>query len=292
MTKDGFRQPSQDCHPCGARWRWRVRPPGRSLRSACSRCSPPARRRRRRRRSPNAPVQVQRVAFGAEDSAREFVGVVRARYETDLGFRVAGKIVARVVNVGDRVRVGDVVARLDPQDLQLQVESAEAEYAAAKSNRAQATADFERYVTLKARGFASDRRVRSQDGGEGRGGRTHRAGAPRARSFAQPVELCRAEGRRRGRDHRDFGRARPGRGARPAGRPARASRGEGGGDRAAGDLARRGARRRGRRCGYGPSRTAVSPRGCANSRRKPIPRRAPMPPASPFPTPTRRSPSA
>lgn len=59
-------------------------------------------------------VQVQRVAFGAEDAAREFVGVVRARYETDLGFRVAGKIVARVVNVGDRVRVGDVVARLDP----------------------------------------------------------------------------------------------------------------------------------------------------------------------------------
>src|SRR5947209_3729108 len=63
------------------------------------------------------PVQVQRVAFQSEDASREFVGVVRARYETDLGFRVAGKITARIVNVGDRVRAGDVIARLDPQDL-------------------------------------------------------------------------------------------------------------------------------------------------------------------------------
>src|ERR1041385_252715 len=59
------------------------------------------------------PVQVQRVSFENENAAREFVGVVRARYETDLGFRVAGKMVARLVNVGDRVRAGDVVARLD-----------------------------------------------------------------------------------------------------------------------------------------------------------------------------------
>src|SRR5262249_37261389 len=51
---------------------------------------------------PERPVQVQRVAFENENATREFVGVVRACYETDLGFRVAGKIVSRVVNVGDR----------------------------------------------------------------------------------------------------------------------------------------------------------------------------------------------
>ena len=101
------------------------------------------------------PVQVQRVAFESKDTSREFVGVVRARYETDLGFRVAGKIVTRVVNVGDRVRAGDVVARLDAQDLALQVESTEAELAAATSNLAQAAADLERYTTLKVKGFAS-----------------------------------------------------------------------------------------------------------------------------------------
>src|SRR5262245_46328365 len=68
---------------------------------------------------PERPVQVQRVAFENDNATREFVGVVHARYETDLGFRVGGKIVSRVVNVGDRVQLGDVVARLDPQDLKL-----------------------------------------------------------------------------------------------------------------------------------------------------------------------------
>src|SRR5947209_15952158 len=101
------------------------------------------------------PVQVQRVAFQSEDASREFVGVVRARYETDLGFRVAGKITQRLVNVGDRVRAGDVIARLDPQDLQLQVESARAEIFAATSNLAQAAADELRYASLKARGYAA-----------------------------------------------------------------------------------------------------------------------------------------
>src|SRR5258708_7290561 len=73
------------------------------------------------------PVQVQRVVFARADENREFAGVVRARYETDLGFREAGKMDARLVNVGERVRAGDEVPRHDPRDLQLQVESADAE---------------------------------------------------------------------------------------------------------------------------------------------------------------------
>jgi RND family efflux transporter MFP subunit len=125
------------------------------------------------------PVQVQRVTFANGAAAREFVGVVRARYETDLGFRVSGKIVERVVNVGDRVRVGDVIARLDPQDLRLQVESAEAELAAATSSLSQAAADLDRYTTLKARGYAPvaeyDRKKTANDEAEGRLGRARRA---------------------------------------------------------------------------------------------------------------------
>ena len=125
------------------------------------------------------PVQVQRVSFENENAAREFVGVVRARYDTDLGFRVAGKIVERIVNVGDRVRAGDVVARLDPQDLKLQAESAAAEHAAAASNLAQATSDLERYTALRSRGYASvadfDRKKWAKDEAEGRLERARRA---------------------------------------------------------------------------------------------------------------------
>jgi multidrug efflux pump subunit AcrA (membrane-fusion protein) len=78
-------------------------------------------------RQAKAPSAGSARCFGETRSRRrELVGVVAPRYETDLGFRVAGKIVSRDVNVGDRVQIGDVVARLDPQDLKLQVESAEA----------------------------------------------------------------------------------------------------------------------------------------------------------------------
>jgi RND family efflux transporter MFP subunit len=125
------------------------------------------------------PVQVERVAYAPEIATREFAGVVRARHETDLGFRVAGKIVTRIVNVGDRVKVGDVVARLDPQDLKLQLQSADAEVSAATSNLAQAAADALRYENLKSRGYASiadfERKTAAKDEAEGRMQRAQRA---------------------------------------------------------------------------------------------------------------------
>jgi RND family efflux transporter MFP subunit len=125
------------------------------------------------------PVQVERVAFSDGRASRDFVGVVRARYETDLGFRVAGKMVTRLVSVGDRVRRGDVIARLDAQDFTLQVASAEAELAAATSSLAQAAADYERYSTLKTRGYASvadfDRKKAANDEALGRLERARRA---------------------------------------------------------------------------------------------------------------------
>ena len=139
------------------------------------------------------PVQVERVTLSAPDAAREFVGVVRARYETDLGFRVAGKIVTRVVNVGDRVRADDVVARLDPRDLKLQVESAEAELAAATSNLAQTTADAARYATLKARGFAAvadfDRKQLAKD--EAKAGSSGPAARSSLRAISSPMPTSR-----------------------------------------------------------------------------------------------------
>jgi len=128
---------------------------------------------------PDRPVQVQHAVFATKNVSRDFVGVVRARYETDLGFRVAGKIVTRIVNVGDRVHVGDLIARLDDRDLRLQVESAEAELAAATSNLAQAASDADRYASLKARGYAAvadyERKKSAKDEADGRLKRARRS---------------------------------------------------------------------------------------------------------------------
>jgi RND family efflux transporter MFP subunit len=125
------------------------------------------------------PVQIQRVTFQNRETAREFVGVVRARHETDLGFRVAGKIVSRRINVGDRIRAGDIVAQVDPENFRLQVESSQAELAAATSSLSQSEADLERYATLKTRGFASiaeyERKKAARDEADGRVSRARRA---------------------------------------------------------------------------------------------------------------------
>ena len=57
---------------------------------------------------------------------------VKARTEMNLGFRVAGKITERHVNIGDRVEPGDLLARIDPTDYQLAVKSAAASLVAAE----------------------------------------------------------------------------------------------------------------------------------------------------------------
>ena len=125
------------------------------------------------------PVLVQRVAFASDQRLREFVGVVRARHETDLGFRVAGKIIARTVNVGDAVHAGDVVARLDAQDLDLQVESAQAELTAATSNLADAAAEEARYASLRQRAAVAaadyDHKKAAKDEAQGRLERAQRS---------------------------------------------------------------------------------------------------------------------
>ena len=156
-----------------------ARPSAFAALAAASSCSPPARRYRARRPGPSARCRSSASPSSREDASREFVGVVRARYETDLGFRVAGKITTRIVNVGDRVRAGDVVARLDPQDLKLQVESAEAELAAATSNLAQAAADSSATRRSKRAACAAvadyDRKKAAKDEAEGRLERAQRA---------------------------------------------------------------------------------------------------------------------
>ncbi|MFG1344204.1 efflux RND transporter periplasmic adaptor subunit [Xanthobacter autotrophicus DSM 431] len=101
------------------------------------------------------PVQVTSVAYKPREAEKSFVGVVRARREIDLAFRVGGKVVQRKVEVGDLVKAGDVVARMDPEDLRLELESARAELSAATANLAQTAAEDTRYRSLTAKGVAS-----------------------------------------------------------------------------------------------------------------------------------------
>lgn len=105
---------------------------------------------------PARPVQVITASLTPMEADKTFVGVVRARREIDQSFRVGGKVAQRYVDVGQRVKAGQLIATLDPQDLRLQLESAEAEFAAATANLAQTTAEDGRYRTLTARGFASN----------------------------------------------------------------------------------------------------------------------------------------
>ncbi len=102
------------------------------------------------------PVQVMTVSFRPRETQKSFVGVVRARREIDLAFRVGGKVVQRLVEVGDRIESGTVVARLDREDLKLELESAKAEMQAATANLAQTTTEDTRYRALTAKGAASN----------------------------------------------------------------------------------------------------------------------------------------
>jgi membrane fusion protein, multidrug efflux system len=105
---------------------------------------------------PIRPVLTQRVAPGAVASRDLYSGEVRARYETDVGFRVAGKITSRPVDAGARVSKGQVLARLDPEDAKLAATGAAAQLASAESDYALAKAEVERYKDLLARKFISE----------------------------------------------------------------------------------------------------------------------------------------
>lgn len=118
------------------------------------------------------PVQVTTVSFRPRETQKSFVGVVRARREIDLAFRVGGKVVQRLAEVGDRIEPGTVVARLDKEDLKLELESAKAEMQAATANLAQTTTEDTRYRALTAKGAASnadlDRKSLAKDEAVGR----------------------------------------------------------------------------------------------------------------------------
>jgi RND family efflux transporter MFP subunit len=98
------------------------------------------------------PVFVTTVAHTASAQTRSFTSVVRARVESDVAFRTGGKVVERLVEVGDRVKAGQVLARLDPLDYQLAVKAAADQVQAAAVDAQQSASDEARFRRLLADG--------------------------------------------------------------------------------------------------------------------------------------------
>ncbi|HWR81628.1 MAG TPA: efflux RND transporter periplasmic adaptor subunit [Pseudomonas sp.] len=84
-----------------------------------------------------------------------YPGEVRARFEPDLAFRIGGEVTKRLVDTGDQVKKGQVLAELDPKDVQLQLSAMKAQVAAAEANLSLVRSERERYQQLLARQLVS-----------------------------------------------------------------------------------------------------------------------------------------
>ena len=115
--------------------------------SACTKAAPPA--------APVRAVKVITVGNSALGTRTDYAGEVRARVESRLSFRVGGKITKRQAELGQRVKAGQVLAQLDPQDYRLAADAARAQVAVAATQRDLAAADYARYEALKAQNFIS-----------------------------------------------------------------------------------------------------------------------------------------
>jgi len=100
---------------------------------------------------PAMVVQPQLAAQGMDS----YPGEVRARFEPELAFRIAGKVSRRLVEEGQRVKANQPLAELDPQDVRLQLEATRAQVAAAEANLNLVRSERDRYKTLLDRQMVS-----------------------------------------------------------------------------------------------------------------------------------------
>lgn len=118
------------------------------------------------------PVRVMEVAPIATSMVADLPGEVRPRLETRVGFQVAGRIVARNVEVGQTVAAGQTLATLDAADYKLAAAAAREALVAAQTDRDQQRADFKRFQELHGKGFISaadlERRKSALDAAEAR----------------------------------------------------------------------------------------------------------------------------
>jgi RND family efflux transporter MFP subunit len=100
-------------------------------------------------------VLAQKVVYQPYDLSVTLTGAVRARVQTELSFRVSGRVIERKGDVGQHVDADAVLARLDPSEQQADVEAAKAALEAAEATMRQAAAVYDRQKTLLAKGFTT-----------------------------------------------------------------------------------------------------------------------------------------
>lgn len=105
------------------------------------------------------PVLFTEVAGTQQQVHGRFAGIIEPRYEAQLGFRVAGRIATRQVEVGDRVRQGELLATLEPSDQQHQLRARQAELNKANAAWQQLTDEQQRYQQLIERGVGAQARL-------------------------------------------------------------------------------------------------------------------------------------
>ncbi len=115
--------------------------------SGCDDAPPP--------QAPVRPVETLRVHYAGRPTVAVQVGEIRPHYESDLGFRIGGRIAERNLDLGQVLHAGQVIARLDAQDQRNQVAAAEADLAAARATLVQAAAEARRKTKLHADGWAT-----------------------------------------------------------------------------------------------------------------------------------------
>lgn len=101
------------------------------------------------------PVRVIELQASGSSFDEKFPGQIEPRIQANLSFQVSGKLLNRLVDVGDRVKKGQVLAKIDPQDLSLALQSAKAGLDAAITEHAQLKIELERASTLIQQNFIS-----------------------------------------------------------------------------------------------------------------------------------------
>ena len=104
---------------------------------------------------PVRAVRTMTVSAQSAGGAHEYAAEIRARTESRLSFRVGGKLISRPAEVGQRVRAGQMLAQLDPADLRLSQDAAQAGLRAAQSGFELSQAEYKRYKDLRDQGFIS-----------------------------------------------------------------------------------------------------------------------------------------